>query len=275
MFSEAIADVVRLSSLGPEERGRLVQRIADRLGADWKPGEASSAPLGLPLVHGPTGLAFSAIAGGTFDMGLTEVDLAEARTYFEWGEEFTKIFERGTTEQRPVHRVRVRPFLFGTSPLEGEEVVRFSQGLVSAPGDARFSRRQVIDVSASLGFRLPSEAELEWLCRDGGVTSFTLDAARKLDETGGDSRKLHSRFGALGLFDDQWAADDYHPTYEGAPDTSVPWMDGLGEGVCRGGCSPEYVDEPHQIVGLLASMRSNGTMARARVRLARDIPPLD
>ena len=67
-------------------------------------------------------------------------------------------------------------------------------------------------------------AELEWLARDGDRFHFALDGARRHEEVRGDSRLLRSRFGIVDIFEQQWVEDDFHPTYEGAPTTSAPWI---------------------------------------------------
>jgi formylglycine-generating enzyme required for sulfatase activity len=274
MIKELLEDVTAFARLGIEERKSLGRSIAAALGDGWSADDPAEDLDALPLAHQPTGLSFVVVPGGAFEMGLTEDDLAELRTTMgeAWDDDIAASLERDAARLRPVRRVQVRPFLVARGYLQAQEVERLSGGRFQGDYCYRLGWGDARQLAASHGFRLASEAELEWLARDGGRSRFTLDAARKLEEIEGDSELLRSRFGVLDLFETQWAEDDYHPSYEGAPDTSVPWMNGAGTGVARGLSRPEYVEEPHQITGLLAALRTNETQKEACVRFARDLP---
>jgi hypothetical protein len=110
------------------------------------------------------------------------------------------------------------------------------------------------------------------VARDGGRTHFVLDAATKLEASRGDSEKIPSRLGLADLFIQQWAEDDFHPTFEGAPPDASPWMLGDACGVGTGWTMPEDVDEPNQVIGLLAALRTARDQKKAAVRLARALP---
>jgi formylglycine-generating enzyme required for sulfatase activity len=276
MIEKALRDVTEFSRLGIEERKSLARSIVAKLGEAWSAEEPSDDLDALPLRHQPTGLSFVVVPGGEFEMGLTEDDLAELRAYMgpEWTPEFAEHLEDQSADVRPVHRVRVNPFIVARAYLSAKEVERLSGGRFQGMYCYRIGWQDARQFAASSGFRLPSEAELEWLARDGGRTHFTLDAARKLEEIKGNSELLRSRFGTSDLFETQWAEDDYHPSYEGAPASSIPWMNGTGTGVARGLSRPEYVDEPEQITGVLAALRTNESQEEAVVRFARDLPDL-
>lgn len=277
MHMDAIQDVSAFGRLGMDARKDLGRRIAERLGDGWRAGEPAEGLDGLPLHHAATGLPFVVVPGGSFEMGLTATDLAELRAYLrasgapDWESDYDYL-DRQSENLRPPHQVRVHPFVVARARLLGEEVERLSEGRFRGAYCYNLRWREARELAASHGLRLPSEAEHEWLARDGGRYSFTLDSARRLEEIEGDSELLHSRFGVRDLCDDQWAEDDYHPSYEGAPDTSIPWMNGMNSGVARGIGAPENVDEPHQIASLLAALRSNETHGKACIRFARDLP---
>lgn len=277
MTKQALQDVTEFARLGIEERRGLGRSLAAALGDGWSAEEPAADLDALPLVHQPTGLAFVAVSGGAFAMGLTDDDLAELRAAMgdAWNDDIAASLEREAARLRPVRRVHVKPFLVARAYLQAKEVERLSGGQFQGDDCYRLGWGDARRLAASHGFRLASEAELEWLARDGGRSAFTLDAARRLEEIGGDSDLLRSRFGVLDLFETQWAEDDDHPSYEGAPDTSAPWMNGAGTGVARGLSRPEYVEEPHQITGLLAALRTNETQREACIRFARDLPGID
>ena len=138
---------------------------------------------------------------------------------------------------------RRRVALVARSLLDRTQVKRLSQGRLDF--DA-LPRRDARSLAHALGFRLPSEAELEWLARDGGSTRFTLDAATTVGP---------SRFGVEMLFHGQWAEDDWHSSYEGATGVSAPWLDGEPCGVCRGGYLPQSAGER---LFMLAGVRGHG-----------------
>ncbi|WP_437954915.1 hypothetical protein WME76_25550 [Sorangium sp. So ce119] len=276
MIKGSLDDITDVARLGIEERRSLCRSLAASLGDGWSAGEPTEDLDALPLVHQPTGLAFVVVPGGAFEMGLTEEDVAELRACMgdAWNDDIAANLARDAASLGPVRRVQVSPFLVARSYLQAKEVERLSGGRFQGDYCYRLGWADARQLAASHGFRLASEAELEWLARDGGRSAFTLDAARRLEEIGGDSELLRSRFGVLDLFETQWAEDDYHPSYEGAPDTSAPWRSGAGTGVARGLSRPEYVEEPHQITGLLAALRTNETQREATLRFARDLPSL-
>lgn len=268
MNLDALADLhvfTKLSLLGREVLAAATSR---RLSRAFQLDPQQPELDALLFTHLDTGLPFALVPGGTFEMGFTAADLAELKEHLPTEDDLRNATEGTTEELSPAHSVRVSPFLIARDLLGQAEIERIGKGGHEVPNHVAPTRDEACQLVSSIHMRLPSEAELEWLLRDGGRYSFTLDAARKIKEISRDSRLYRSRFGVNDLFDEQWAADDYHPTYEGAPSTSIPWMDGDKAGVFRGGSAPEYVDEPAQLFGVLAAMRAKGTMGQARVRLA-------
>ncbi|MEZ4302982.1 MAG: hypothetical protein R3B70_49115 [Polyangiaceae bacterium] len=274
MTMQSLSDIRTFQSLSTEARGELAEAVAARLGPEFAPEEQEEGVCALLFRHLTSGLVLALVPGGGFEMGLTGADIAELRDFLQSEDLMREALEGATSEMLPAHRVEVAPFLIARELLGAAEVERLSNLRFKGPNCSMLHRDEARDLARSLGFRLVSEAELEWIQREGGTCSFTLDAARKLEEIGRDSTLLTSRLGIVELFDEQWVEDDYHATYDGAPSTSSPWMDGDPAGVFRGGSGPEYVDEPQQVVGILAAMRGNGAMAQARIRLALDIASL-
>jgi hypothetical protein len=134
--------------------------------------------------------------------------------------------------------------------------------------DRASAMREVSDA----GFRLPSEVELEWILRDGDRFALTL-GARPVPGKPGRFVFEPSRYGIEGLFIANWAADDWHPTYDGAPADSSPWMNGDSAGVCRSTFPLDAMVSEEDIAVLLAALRTRGSERMPCVaRLALDLP---
>ncbi len=77
------------------------------------------------------------------------------------------------------------------------------------------SGSEVNELAAELtGLRLLSEAELEWVMREGGL-SFSDDGARIYTAISRWPRQ--SGWGIEGLTQNTWVADESHDNYRGAP----------------------------------------------------------
>ena len=85
-------------------------------------------------------------------------------------------------------------------------------------------------------FRLPSEAEYEWIAREGDTVSFACNLDKRYPGTGFFSTlDLENAFGIRRLLSPQWVADAWHETYVAAPSDSRAWTEaGRAGGVLRG-----------------------------------------
>lgn len=268
---ETLEDIAKLCALDAAARGRIAEELAKKLGKGWS--AATPEPIdGLLLSHAPTKLTFVAVPGGAFDMGLTNADVEAVKKEIGWNSEIEGALATVRKETTPVRQVQVRPFLVARSTLPAKEVERLSKKKHSGKYVHVLLREEARDLARALGFRLASEAELQWIARDGGTTSFVLDSAAKLESADHDAEQIPSRFGLRGVFGQQWAEDDYHPDYECAPMTSEAWLAGEPCGVGTGYTTPELVDAQHQKLGLLACLRTNRGHQKAKVRFALDLP---
>jgi hypothetical protein len=223
----------------------------------------------LPIVHVPTGIRFRLIPGGFFEMGLTLEDLENGSVAINWTAEVARYVETAYASCLPAHSVEVKAFLCSESLLSAGDLAKL--GFAENPGV--FERSMALGVAQELGFRLPSEAELEWVARDGQNFCFPYNwplTWGREDETFHEE----SQFGVLELCPPQWAADDWHPSYEGAPSTSLPWMDGDPRGVVRFGVAYRIgdCDDSYERKFLAARRPDPGCAVIPGVRLALDVP---
>ncbi len=222
-----------IASLTAAKKKSLLAAVTKELGKEWK-AEPLDDALGLPLLHVPTKLRFRLIPGGSFTMGLTAEDIEQCEQYAgDYPDEIVALKKRAT----PLRQVSVAPFLITEQPLDHLTLKRLLPGY---EGDELPKRKVAVEIAERHGFRLPSEAELEWLARSGTQASFVTDlvggGALSLDDEKTvtfDHKKAVSRFGVKGLLSALWAADDWHGSYKGAPTDSEPWLGGKPDGVVR------------------------------------------
>lgn len=243
----------RFLALSHEARLRIGAAVVESLGDAWEALPRLSGTAGLCVLrHRPTGIEFVAVPGGSFEMGLRDDDLEELAEYVDWTSYVARAVSELEARCRPVHTVHVQPFLCAERPLSAEQVRRLSNG-------REFSDTLPVDRAAlfidALGFRLPSEAELEWLAREGGGLHFTCNIAAVTHGRRGAVEV--NGFGIVDLLGGEWAADGWHPSYDSAPATSEPWKGGDPRGVFRGGL-PLGVEDRRELLFGLAAFRSPG-----------------
>lgn len=205
--------------------------------------------------HLESGLEFTLVPGGVTEIGLRPDDVIEVAKHVDYDRVEYSI-EVDSASALPLRSVNVTPFLCSCKPLNIGTV----------------SRSEAFSKVTALGFRLPSEVELEWILRDGGRYALTLGAVPVVDKPG-QFVFQPSRYGIEGLTIANWAADDWHPTYDGAPTTSSEWIDGDPAGVCRSAFPLPAMVSEEDIAVLLAALRTPGSQSMPAVaRAVIDVP---
>jgi formylglycine-generating enzyme required for sulfatase activity len=226
------------------------------------------------LTYVPLNMLFALVPGGAFEMGISPQDLDEAQDYVDWTKSAADTAAAYRACATPVHTVSVAPFLCSVEPLEAGQLERLSGKTLE---EGSFEVGPVRAAIESLGFRLPSEVELEWLAREGGCHRSVLDIGPRYAQDGEASERALHRFAMNGMVYSQWADDDWHPNYQGAPCDSKPWRDGDPIGVVRGGIYLEMITSTEGLLNGLAGRRRSGAELRDDgflvMRLARDLPP--
>ncbi|MDI1482409.1 hypothetical protein [Polyangium sp. y55x31] len=273
-----------LDTLEPGARLALAATIAEGLGSAFVPGETLVGAAGLPTVlHRPTNMRFVAIPGGTFGMGLSETEIEEiAALYAPLGRaDEARDFVRWSTQ--PPRRVRVLPFLCALAPVTdhlaharladmypGED-----EGYAPSDAPVPFAPRLAAELRGVLGFRLLSEAEWEWVAREGGARTWLRDPPQSISLALDPAREPSPRPNAFGIdlleAGLEFVADAWHEGYAGAPADAIAWQPRAIPDNTRG-CHGGFQDEI-EAVRLHAGVREgrHGDDPAA-VRFAIDLP---
>ncbi|HVV88424.1 MAG TPA: hypothetical protein VHE35_35520 [Kofleriaceae bacterium] len=312
----ALKNLAAWKAANDEVRVSVLVELATKLGAGWRAGRTRVGRHGLgELLRRDLGLSFVVVPGGWLRMGLSADDLftaARARDAIApaavWG--------GGGSIARPTRWVRMRPYLLaiaGIPPAPGEatsdggraseayrdavdaargdrddgwsaaELVKAYEGGPPDAGAAEPAMRTIaIGELAGLvpeGFRLPSEAELEWALREGGTTRW-IGVAGDVEVTAANRRKtllgeLANGFGLQGLRDLQ------NPCADGAVDYDV---ESPTDQRARATDRPERIarwahtywqDDDQELFSMLAGSRGTpDEYGDTILRLAADLPGL-
>ena len=206
-------------------------------------------------------------------------------------------FDMGSNigDESPVHHVTfAKPFAIGkTEVTQGQwkEIMGINPSYFTNCGDdcpveqvSWIDAQEFIQkLNAKTGkqYRLPSEAEWEYVCQAGGKQEYcgsdNVDSVAWHDSNSGDT--THSaaskQANTFGLYDMsgnvwEWVEDSYHENYNGAPVDGSVWQGDGAKRVLRGG---SWDDEP-QFVRAAIRIKSgpSGRSGSIGFRLARMLP---
>ena len=218
--------------------------------------------------HRDSGQLFRYIPGGQFQMGFSEHEELAAHAIF------TPI-PANPGEMRPVHVVRVSPFLLGERPILNREIdIESNEYSESA---AFVSHTEATTFAKQFGMTLPSEVQWEYACRAGSKTLFTWgDELPSEDELAGwlkfDFANDYGRsnaFGLYGLFVGEWTSDPWTNSYDSSEihDPNVIAI--------RGGGAYFWPWQDQEWVWCMSAMRAPSTDLpenKCGFRLVRDFP---
>ena len=143
---------------------------------------------------------------------------------------------------------RIFPFLLATNMATSDQLTALTSGRF---GNTTPYPAEVLELMQTLkDLRLPSESELEYAGREGGASSFIDDGdvLWKAERRWPDESGWGLRYMTLA----SWAADEWHPSYDGAPATSIPWRGDGPPGVYRGSLLYTPESEVELLFGLAA-----------------------
>lgn len=255
-------------NLSEAEQDAVIRNLEQQLGDDYNHqytlSYTNQLSFRIPTFnHAPTGLEFNLIVGGEFNRGLSVEEEAEFRRLIEQERLDEEYFLGFIDSMRPVHRVRVRPFLMSRLPITNV-FAREHLGLnlddyisdyeVDSDWEqqllpASLSREQVNQLVEKFRFSLPSEAQWEYAYRGGTTTLFPILNEEKIAFSEfSDPKKCREAanpFGLVGMAVGEWCADSYRPNYNDASDNDLPVV-GESPYVVRGGAA---ISSPWQGVG--------------------------
>lgn len=218
-------------------------------------------------------LPFAAVPGGKMQMGILPSELDLIDLYLGHKPHIVSYLRPIREASSPVCEVEVAPFRCSRL-LKAEEILELLPSAAPDPLGA-VTRLAALEVARAAGARLPSDAELEWIARQGRGAPFVLDVVYEAPEDDPKNvlivdQPIVPRFGVEDLFEAQWAADDWFPSHEGRPVTAVARTGGDPQGVRR---FEEFDFEcvgKEAVLAMLSAVRHPGKQWRARVRLVLD-----
>jgi formylglycine-generating enzyme required for sulfatase activity len=207
------------------------------------------------LLHLSTGLIFKLIPSGEYHMGFSEKEEFAARN-------ITNVLQANIEDMRPVHLVKVKPFLITEMPILNMKVCEYIKLKDVNKKDmfspAFLNRNDVDIITNRTNLRLPTEIEWEYCCRAGSESLFTWgnfipedrELERWLPHDFESTNNLNrNAFGLLGMFTGEWCEDKYRWNYNEKSEV----LD--GSYVIRGGGAYFWPWQDEEWVWCMSAMR--------------------
>lgn len=163
---KALSSTDAIERMTKDDRQGVTERLLHLLGEAFTNATHHSETM-VRVKHLASGREFTLVPGGVTEIGIRSDDLLEVAKHIDYYRIEYSIEVDGASAL-PLVSVTVLPFLCSCKPLN----------------EGTMSRAQAISKVAELGFRLPSEVELEWILRDGGRYALTLGAVPVADKPG-------------------------------------------------------------------------------------------
>lgn len=264
----ALASIDVWSTLGESARIAALDALVDELGEGFER---------LPHFHGPDcigalkhvveDIELLVVPGGRFVMGFATPDLIAVANVLD-DDELRSI--AGTLPgmavdqalARPPRVVRVAPLLLARRLVDRDALPE--------------STAERVDLAAERGFRLPCEAEWEWVAREGDAVRFVCLPVDEHPLKPTVLPPVNSEQNGLGVCElldgGELVADGWHDSYVDAPSDGEAWAPDEGPGVCRTGHTMWQGGE--EATGLAAASRLKGSRGGLRFALSLpDAPP--
>lgn len=270
------------SKLEAAQKTKTAKSLAKSLGEGFTFVDLVGAHGLMLFQHTALKLHFIAIPGGKYSMGLTDDEKKElTRLAKKHGNEEAKFFARDIAETaRPVHEVKLPPFLCAQAPITGAQGKKFTKSAELLGGSHNiywYGAKVVLNLTKQSDTRLLTEAEWEYIARVGGTRTW-LNGEETQQEYASRilSAKLledDHRFGVCGLGWGTWVEDSWHVGYKNAPADGSAWEPREIPNVVRGG---GFLSYPWQTDGeefmLHSAYRERMQDKQFPVLLAHDLP---
>ncbi len=185
-FDLSVWRTLRLS-----ERSHKLQQLAELLADFQLLTDSANEPF---FLHRTTQLAFRFVAGGWFEAGFGPRDRQALQGFgYPTTEQELGEIAAGCSTRELRH---VDPLLMTVSPLTSADYRRISNNRVDHDTPEQST---ALSLAEQAGFRLPSDAELEFVRRDGGEGSFFVSFNPRAKAS-----EMTSRFGLANLHSPEW-----------------------------------------------------------------------